>query len=75
MLPLRIKQTLIVGAKDTIVWAQHNRAYSEAAQKSGDDVQLMVLDNAAHFDVIAPSSPVWPTIETAVLSLLDAAKK
>lgn len=74
MLPLGIKQMLIVGAEDTIVPAQHNRAYVEAAQKSGDDVQLIVLDSAAHFDVIAPSSPAWPIVETAVLSLLEAAK-
>ena len=55
MLPLGIKQVLIIGAQDTIVRPQHNRTYAEAAQKSGDDVQLIVLDNAAHFDVIAPN--------------------
>jgi acetyl esterase/lipase len=75
MLPLGIKQVLIVGAQDTIVWPQHNRTFAEAAQKSGDDVQLMVLDHAAHFDVIAPRTANWPAIEAAVFALLDHAKK
>ena len=74
MLPLAIRQTLIVGAQDTVVRPQHNRTYAEAAQKSGDAVQLVVLDNAAHFDVIAPGSAAWPTIETAVFSLLEELK-
>ena len=47
MLPLGIKQVLIIGAQDTIVRPQHNRTYAETAQKSGDDVQLIVLDDAA----------------------------
>lgn len=75
MLPLGVKQTLIVGAHDTIVRPQHNRAFATAAQKSGDDVQLIVLDNAAHFEVIAPNSSAWPTVQNAVSSLLDAMKK
>jgi len=75
MLPLGVKQALIIGAQDTIVSPQHNRTYAEIAHKSGDDVQLIVLDRAAHFDVIAPNSAVWPTIEVAVLSLLEPVKK
>ena len=75
MLPLGIKQTLIVGSQDTIVRPQHNRRYAEAAQRSGDDIQLVVLDNAAHFDVIAPTSTAWPGIEAAVFSVLDRVKR
>lgn len=74
MLPLGVKQMLLVGAQDTIVQPQHNRTFAEAAQKSGDDVQLTVLDNTAHFDVIAPNAAPWPAIEAAVFSLLDRAK-
>ncbi len=71
MLPLGIKQALIIGAQDTIVRPQHNRTYADAANKSGDDVELIVLDNAAHFDVIAPSSVGWPVIQAAVFSMLN----
>ena len=75
MLPLGIKQALIIGAQDKIVRPQHNRTYAEAAQKSGDNVQLIVLDNAAHFDVIAPTGVGWPTIEAAVFSMMDGLQK
>ena len=75
MLPLGVKQVLIIGSRDTIVHPQHNRTYADMARKSGDDVDLMVLDGAAHFDVIAPNSPVWPTIEAAVRSMFHLVKK
>ncbi len=75
MLPLGIKQALIIGAQDTIVRPQHNRTYAEAARKNGDDVELIVLDNAAHFEVIAPNWAGWPAIEAAVLSMVDGVKK
>ena len=74
MLPLRVKQVLIIGAQDTIVRPEHNRTFAETARKSGDDVQLRVLEGAAHFDVIAPNSTAWPTIEAAVLSIVDVKK-
>ncbi|HKO67715.1 MAG TPA: alpha/beta fold hydrolase [Burkholderiaceae bacterium] len=75
MLPLGGKQVLIIGAQDTIVKPQHNRTFAGTAQKRGDDVQLIVLDNAGHFDVIAPTSRDWPTIEAAVLSIVNSVKK
>ena len=56
MLPLRVKQVLIIGAQDTIVSPEHNRTFTEAARENGDDVELLVLEGAAHFDVIAPNS-------------------
>ena len=74
MLPLHVKQVLIIGAQDTIVRPEHNRTFAETARKSGDDVQLLVLEGAAHFDVIAPNSTAWPTIEAAVLSIVDVKK-
>ena len=75
MLPLRVKQVLIIGAQDTIVSPEHNRTFAEAARKNGDDVELHVLEGAAHFDLIAPNSGAWRTIEAAVLSIVDKVKK
>ena len=75
MLPLRVRQVLIIGAQDTIVSPEHSRTFAETARDSGDDVQLLVLKGAGHFDVIAPNSAGWPTIEAAVLSIVGAVKK
>ncbi len=75
MLPLGVRQALIVGAHDTIVRPQHVRAYATEAQQRGDEVQLVVLDDAAHFEVIAPNSVAWHAIEASVRSLLDTPTK
>lgn len=75
MLPLGVKQVLITGAEDKIVLPKNSQDYVAAAQKSGDDARLIVLEKAAHFEVIAPGSSAWTTVENAVLSVLDTKKK
>jgi hypothetical protein len=45
--------------------------YTTALQKRGDPVELIVVPNLAHFEVIAPGSVAWPGIEKAVFSMLD----
>lgn len=69
LLPLGVKQVLIAGARDTIVPPEHLRAYASAAEARRDDVQLIVLDTSAHFELIAPGSSAWPTVEPAILAL------
>jgi pimeloyl-ACP methyl ester carboxylesterase len=66
---------LITGAEDKIVLPKNSQDYVAAAQKSGDDARLIVLEKAAHFEVIAPGSSAWATVENAVLSVLDTKKK
>lgn len=75
MLPLGVRQVLITGAEDKIVLPKNSKDYVAAAQKSGDDARLIVLEKAAHFEVIAPGSAAWTTVENAVLSVLDTKKK
>ncbi|MBA2731401.1 MAG: alpha/beta hydrolase [Acidobacteria bacterium] len=75
LLPLRVPQRLIHGAQDGIVPLEQSRAYADAARKSGDKIELTVLDGAGHFDLIAPQSSAWPAIERAVLSLLGKVKE
>jgi len=71
MLPLGVKQVLITGAHDAIIPPENSKDYATAARKSGDEVELIVLENAAHFEVIAPGSSAWPTVEKAVFALLN----
>ncbi len=70
MLPLRIPQRLIHGAQDRIVPLESSREYEAKARQSGDDTRLTILDNAGHFELIAPQSPAWPTVENALRELL-----
>ncbi len=70
LLPLKIEQQLIQGALDKIVPVDFSKNYDVAARKKGDRVRLTILPQAGHFDLIAPQSSAWPSIETAVRSLL-----
>ncbi|MGH8628414.1 MAG: alpha/beta hydrolase family protein [Gammaproteobacteria bacterium] len=70
LLPLGVKQILITGTKDLLVPPKYGKEYEAAAQKSGDEIEMIEIENAGHFEVIAPNSTAWPTVERAVLSLV-----
>lgn len=70
LLPLGVKQILITGAKDLAVPPSYGKEYEEQAIRSGDKVEMIIIDNAGHFEVIAPNSAAWPIVERAVLSLV-----
>ena len=74
LLPIRVKQLLISGAQDKVVPPWLGQKYEEEAKKAGDDVTFVVVENASHFEVIAPGSVAWPKIEEAVLSMLKSKK-
>ena len=67
LLPLGTPQSLIHGAKDDVVAVKLSEDYREAASRSGDDVRAVVLGDAAHFELIAPSSSAWSAVRKEVL--------
>lgn len=70
-LPLGIPQHLIIGDLDQAVQVEHNTTYVAAARQSGDDVQYTVLPNTGHFEIVAPGTRIWPTVQTAILTMLN----
>lgn len=70
LLPLKVEQVLITGAKDGAVPPALGKEYEEAARRKGDKVRMIVVENAAHFEVIAPGTPAWKIVEEAVLATL-----
>ena len=74
LLPIGVKQILIIGAQDKAVPPESGKKYEEDARKKGDDVRLIVIEKASHFEVIAPGSVAWPKVEESALSLLKVAK-
>ena len=70
LLPLGVEQRLILGAVDGIVPAELGTSYHSAAREKGDRVDLTSIAGAGHFDLIAPQSLAWPTIQKAIRSLL-----
>ena len=69
VLPLGMPQefiggSLVRGLKDQIV------VYQAAAQATGDTVTITALEGAGHFDMLAPRSPHWATVESRFQALL-----
>jgi acetyl esterase/lipase len=68
LLPLNVRQILVQGAVDPVVSLTSARAYHEAAQKSGNKTQLVVIQGAGHYEVVMPSTSAYQTVKKAVLS-------
>lgn len=69
LLPLHVPVRLIHGTLDKIVPIEQSRTFTERAQAKGDDVQLVELKDAAHFDVVAPEGKAFEVIAHAVKEL------
>ncbi|HEX7316481.1 MAG TPA: alpha/beta hydrolase [Pyrinomonadaceae bacterium] len=72
LLPLRVKQRLIHGLLDTIVPPEQSRDYEVAARRAGNDVKLVTVGEAGHFDLVAPQASAWPAVREAIRSLLKS---
>ncbi len=59
LLPLGISQVLVHGSDDDIVPPDLSEAYAATARAAGDDVELVVVAGADHFDVIDPVHAAW----------------
>lgn len=66
----KARQWLIHGLTDDVVPPNFSREYTEQKKKSGEDVHLLEIPQAGHFDLIDPHSVAWPKVEETVLSLL-----
>jgi acetyl esterase/lipase len=74
LLPLGVPQILIYGSDDVIVPASFGQAYAKTAEKSGDTVQLIIVNNAGHHEYVAPNSITWPAVKQSILSLINKSK-
>ena len=72
-LPLGIGQLLVHGSRDDIVPPGQSRAYAARAQAAGDDVELVEIAGANHFDVVDPSHEAWDAVVQRLPRLLGTA--
>ncbi len=70
LLPLGDRQVVVSGALDHIVPPRFGQAYAAAASSAGDPATSVVLEGAGHFELIDPTSAVWPRILEAYSDLL-----
>ena len=71
LLPLGIKQVLIIGDHDESVPSEFGRQYEKAGQASGDDVTFIELEDTGHFEAIAPGTLAWAKVEAVARTMLD----
>ena len=69
MLPLGVRQVLIVGLTDGVMPAPEREMYAAKATKAGDRAEIVEVPGG-HFEVIAPTSAAWPTVRETILALV-----
>ncbi len=68
-LAIRPPQRLVHGSNDNLVPLSISRGYYEAKRRVGEDVELIEIAGAKHFDVIEPASAAWDVVAKTVRSL------
>lgn len=58
-LPLGVRQVLVHGKGDPTVPVAMSVAYAEAARQAGDEIELVLVAGADHFDVVDPAHYAW----------------
>jgi acetyl esterase/lipase len=69
LLPLGIRFVLACGTED-VHW-EPNEATAKLARVAGDDVELLRLPGAGHFELVDPATPEWAVIRGKVQELLS----
>ena len=69
LLPLGVRQIIVQGKEDRIIPTTMATNYATAAQAKGDDVRLVLLEKAGHFEVVDPHATAWTTVRNHILSL------
>lgn len=62
-------QKLVHGTADDSVPYEISQSYAEKKKKSGENVELITLPEIGHFEIVDPTSAVWPKIEQLFLTL------
>ncbi len=68
-LPLGVPHVMLAGASDRIMPRDRLEAWAAAARAAGDSVEVVVVPNAAHHEVMSPQAVTWPFVRDAVLRL------
>ena len=69
LVPLGVPERLLHGTMDDVVPIEMSRRFQSAAAAAGDDVRLIEIPDAGHFDLIDPRTRAWAPVEAAVLEL------
>ena len=71
LLPIGIPLRLIHAAQDSIVPPRYGLDFEKAAHSKGDNVQVIVLEDSGHFEMIAPETRQWVRVLQTLRSLFN----
>jgi len=69
-LEIHCPQLLVHGSQDDTVPVEMSRDYVREKKKKKEDVTLLEIPNAGHFDLIDPDSKAWPSVRKGILDLV-----
>lgn len=70
-LAIKARQRLVQGATDDVVPPALSRDYVSAKTKTKEDVRLVEIAGAGHFDVVDPRSAAWKEVERVVMEAVE----
>ena len=71
LLPLKVKQLLISAVYDAIVAPAQAHRYQQQALAKNESVELLTIDNAGHFELIAPWTAAGQRVVDSILAQFD----
>jgi len=73
--PLGVRQILINGRQDRIIPADYAYDYQRRMQASGDRVEVRMLDDTGHVELIAPETAAWAATVSEIEAALGIARQ
>ena len=70
MLPNDAKIVMITGAEDKITPPIYAQTYVDEVQAAGGTAELVIVPDAAHFDVVTISTPAWRLVSERIVAAL-----
>lgn len=70
LLPLGAPQVIVSGQLDHIVPSRFGAAYGALALSAGDPARVIDFQDAGHFELIDPTSAVWPAIRAELQAMI-----
>ncbi|CAN5775552.1 alpha/beta hydrolase [soil metagenome] len=62
LVPLGVPTLVAHGTADEVVPVSDAQRYAEAARAAGDAVELLVIEDVGHFELIEPDRPAWQAV-------------
>jgi acetyl esterase/lipase len=67
-----LPQRILHGVSDNVVPPEFSRRYHDAKKRRRENVALVEVDKAGHFELIDPRVPAWKAVEDAVRELFGS---